>query len=554
MTGERRADAAQATAEVADLRARLAEAEDTLAAIRSGDVDAIVVGDEVYTLDSANAATNGLRKDVLAQMEEAVIACDAAGHVIFMNGAAERLYGQNGSAALGHPSASLYRETWPDADSEAAAREALAELGVYRAHSVHHPAGGGAVHVESTVSHLRDTAGRINGRLAVIRDITGRVRAEEALREADRRKDEFLATLAHELRNPLAPISNAVQLLRYGSDPTTQQNARLIIERQLLQLVHLVDDLLDVSRISQGKVVLRREAVDVAAVVQTAVETSRPAIEAGRHALAVRIPPPGALLVDADLTRLTQIIANLLNNAAKFTPEGGSISVSAERDGADALICVEDSGVGIPAELLPRVFDMFAQVDRTLARAQGGLGIGLALVKRLVEMHGGTVAAQSDGQGQGCRFAVRLPLLEPGSSVLVPPATHAHPSPAPEGAIRVLVVDDNVDSADSLAKLLLMLGYETRVAHDGHAALRAARDFRPRVSLLDIGLPGLTGLEVARRIRELDGGDRMLLVALSGWGQEDDRKRSREAGFDHHFVKPVDIEVLTELLAAIETA
>ena len=554
MNVERRAGAAKAAAEMAELKARVAEAEDTLAAIRSGDVDAIVVGDEVYTLDSANAATNRLRNDVLAQMEEAVIACDAAGHVVFMNGAAERLYGRNASAALGHPCTSLYRETWPEPGSEAAARKALAELGAYRAHLVHHPAGGDAVHVESTVSHLRDAAGKVNGRLAVIRDITERVRAEEALRDADRRKDEFLATLAHELRNPLAPISNAVQLLRFGKDGATQQHARHIIERQLLQLVHLVDDLLDVSRISQGKVVLRLEPVDVASVVQAAVETSRPAIEAGRHTLALRLPPPGALVVSADLTRLTQIIANLLNNAAKYTPESGHVSVSAERDGKDAIICVEDSGVGIPPELLPRVFDMFAQVDRTLSRAQGGLGIGLALVKRLVEMHGGTVVAQSDGHGHGCRFAVRLPLLAQGSSVAAPAAPHAHPAPATEGAIRVLVVDDNVDSADSLAKLLGMLGYETRVAHDGHEAVRVAQSFRPRVSLLDIGLPGLSGHEVARRIRALDGGDRMLLVALSGWGQEDDRKRSREAGFDHHFVKPVDIEVLTELLAAIETA
>jgi PAS domain S-box-containing protein len=554
MSVERRADALKATAELAELRARLAEAEDTLAAIRSGDVDAIVVGEEVYTLDSANAATSRLRKDVLAQMEEAVLACDPEGHVIYMNAAAERLYGRNGSAALGHPCANLYRETWPEPGGEAEARKALAELGAYRAHTVHHPATGGPVHVESNVSHLRDAAGRVTGRLAVIRDITLRVRAVDALREADRRKDEFLATLAHELRNPLAPISNAVQLLRVGADAATRDDARHIIERQLLQLVHLVDDLLDVSRISQGKVVLRRESVDLAAVVQTAVETSRPALEAGRHTLTVRLPPAGTLVVDADVTRLTQIIANLLNNAAKYTPEGGSVSVSAERDEGHALVCVEDSGVGIPPELLPRVFDMFAQVDRTLARSQGGLGIGLALVKRLVEMHDGTVTAQSDGHGRGCRFAVRLPLLEQGSSVAAPAAPQAHPAPATDGAIRVLVVDDNVDSAESLAKLLGMLGYETGVAHDGHEAMRAAAAFRPRVALLDIGLPGLTGHEVARRIRALDGGHRVLLVALSGWGQEDDRKRSREAGFDHHFVKPVDIEVLTELLATLEPA
>ena len=339
------ADTEGLLAENAELAARLKEAEDTLDAIRRGDVDALVVGDDIYTLDSANAASNKLRKDVLAQMEDAVVAYDNDEHIIFMNAAAERQYGKQASDTLGRLKSELYEERWPNAEEQASAMQAARESGFYRANSIHMKRDGVTFHVESTVSHLRDAAGTSIGYLAVIRDITDRVRAEEAinaarreqelvdaalresqgrLREADRRKDEFLATLAHELRNPLAPIRNALQIMRLTNEAVIHENARSIIERQMQQMIHLVDDLLDVSRISQGKVELRREHADLAAVVQAAVETSRPLIDAGKHELTLRLPPPGALIVDVDVTRITQVIANLLNNAAKYTPAAGS--------------------------------------------------------------------------------------------------------------------------------------------------------------------------------------------------------------------------------------
>jgi CheY-like chemotaxis protein/two-component sensor histidine kinase len=311
--------------------------------------------------------------------------------------------------------------------------------------------------------------------------------------------------------------------------------------------VHLVDDLLDVSRISQGKVELRLAQVDVAEAVLAAIETSRPLIDAGRHHLTTLLGPPRALLVDADVTRLCQIVANLLNNAAKYTPEGGHIEVLAERDGDEAVISVQDSGIGLTPDMLPRVFDMFAQVDRSMERAQGGLGIGLALVKRLVEMHGGAVSASSEGPDRGCRFVVRLPLIRQAPPPPRLDGGHALAVEETDG-LRVLVVDDNLDSAASLSQVMLILGYPVAVAHDGVEAVETAARWRPAVALLDIGMPRMSGLEAARAIRAQPGGDRVWLIALSGWGQNEDRRKSREAGFDHHFVKPVDVEALIELI------
>jgi signal transduction histidine kinase/CheY-like chemotaxis protein len=383
--------------------------------------------------------------------------------------------------------------------------------------------------------------------LGIIADITLRKRTEATLRDADLRKDEFLATLAHELRNPLAPIRNAVQIMQLSRDDAMHENARKIIERQLKQMVHLVDDLLDVSRISQGKVELRLEQVDVADAVLDAIETSRPLIDAGRHDLTTKLAPPRALMVSADATRLCQIVANLLNNAAKYTPEGGHIQVLAERDGGEAVITVQDSGIGLTQDTLPRVFDMFAQVDRSMERAQGGLGIGLALVKRLVEMHGGSVAACSEGADRGCRFVVRLPLIRHPERAPAPAGNHELEAQETDG-LRVLVVDDNVDSAESLSQVMHILGYPVAIAHDGVEAVHIAANWRPAVALMDIGMPRMSGLEAAHAIRQLPGGERLWLIALSGWGQNEDRRKSREAGFDHHFVKPVDVEALIELI------
>jgi PAS domain S-box-containing protein len=369
-----------------------------------------------------------------------------------------------------------------------------------------------------------------------------------ALREADRRKDEFLATLAHELRNPLAPIRNAVELLRRigPAEPRIQQ-VRDMIERQVRHMVRLVDDLLEVSRISGGKIALQWEPVELAKVAQDAVETSGPVIEAGRHEVTLAVPPE-PVMVKGDVVRLTQVVANLLNNASKYTPEGGHIWLTVESQNGTGVIRVRDNGVGIPAEMLAKVFDLFTQVNATLKRSQGGLGIGLALVKRLVEMHGGSVEAHSEGEGRGAEFVVRLPLVQADGATAVPRQIRAQPAGLTPR--RILVVDDHVDAADSLSMLLSMSGHEVRTAYDGHTGLEQAAEFRPEVIFLDLGMPGMDGYETARRVRQLQGMENIKLVALTGWGQEEDRRRSQEAGFDAHIVKPVSPAALQELMTS----
>jgi PAS domain S-box-containing protein len=376
-----------------------------------------------------------------------------------------------------------------------------------------------------------------------------RRRAEDALREADRRKDEFLATLAHELRNPLAPMRNALQVMQLaGGDAEAVGQARAMMERQMRQMVRLVDDLLDVSRITRGRLELRKQRVELAAVVRTAVETSRPLIQSAGHELTVTLPPQPVHL-DADPVRLAQVFANLLNNAAKYTERGGKIWLTAERQGSDAVVTVRDTGLGIPPEMIGKVFELFTQVDRTLEKAQGGLGIGLTLVRRLVEMHGGSVEARSDGYGRGSAFTVRLPV------VLGLPHETEEPVAGREPATRrrVLVVDDNRDSAISLGMMLELMGNEIRTAHDGLEAVRAAEEFRPDVVLLDIGLPKLNGYEAARRMRAQPRGGEVVLIAVTGWGKDDDKRRSQEAGFNFHMVKPVEPAALEKLLAGLLT-
>ncbi|MGQ0697688.1 MAG: hybrid sensor histidine kinase/response regulator [Panacagrimonas sp.] len=541
--------------ENAELRERLAEAEETLSAIRFGEVDALIVGDDIYTLDSANAAANAMRKDVLSQMEDAVMAFDVDDHVIYLNPAAERQYGKSASDVLGRAGSELFMEHWPDTDTatdiKVSSQQRLQQSGMYRAQSIHRRHDGRDIHVEATVARLSDCAGQVVGRLCVVRDIGERIRTDEAMRNADRRKDEFLATLAHELRNPLAPIRHSLQIMRL-TQGAENPGALDIVERQLQQMVHLVDDLLDVSRISQGKVVLRRETMDLRDAVMAAVETSRPLIERARHRLDIELAPAGELTTSADATRVCQIVANLLNNAAKYTPQNGHIRLATARERGHAVITVQDSGIGIGPEVLPRVFDMFTQVDHTLHRAQGGLGIGLALVKKLVEMHGGSVAAHSDGPGKGCTFVVRIPLASTtvDAPVAELPVPVLHHDPA---NVRVLVVDDNADSAESLLQLLRIWGYQTCIAFDGIEATEAAESFLPHVAVLDLGLPRMSGLEVARHIKQQDWGHDMALIALSGWGQESDRAKTTEAGFVRHFVKPVDLDRLSGALVQLTT-
>lgn len=388
-----------------------------------------------------------------------------------------------------------------------------------------------------------------------IRDIGERSRLErktheqaEALADLHRRKDEFLAMLSHELRNPLAPISNAVQLLRLQRDESRlQQRARTIIERQLEQLVHLVDDLLEVSRISTGRIHLQREQLDMRSIVERGIETASPLVEQRGHALDVHLPP-APVWIDGDATRLEQVVVNLLNNAAKYTDEGGHILLSLQQEGTEAVLRVRDSGVGIAPDLMPRIFTLFTQSERSLARSQGGLGIGLALVQRLVEMHEGRVEVFS-ALGKGSEFVVRLPSA--------PAAVGNTPSPPTEEiqptgpSLRVLVVDDNVDAAESLALLMTELGHDVRTAHDGPSALEGALDYRPNVVLLDIGLPGFDGYEVAKRMRQQSILRNVVLVAMTGYGKESDRKRAQEAGFDHHLVKPAKFEKVQQILVSV---
>jgi PAS domain S-box-containing protein len=367
------------------------------------------------------------------------------------------------------------------------------------------------------------------------------------LRETDAKKDEFLATLAHELRNPLAPIRNALEIMRVDGHQSSavEQAARLMIERQLEQMVRLIDDLLDVSRITRGRLELRKERVELADVVRSAVDTSRPLIEAARHELAVELPPEPVYL-DADPIRLAQVLANLLNNAARYTDAGGRIWVTVRQEGDEVEIAVRDTGVGIPADALPRIFDMFAQVDESLERSQSGLGIGLTLVKRLVEMHGGTVTARSDGSGRGAEVTVRLQRARSAAPLV--PQIPVSPPPRHRSARRILVADDNRDAAESMGMLLRLMGNEVRTVHDGIKAVEEAATFRPDVILLDIGMPRLNGYDAARLIREQRWSNGTMIVALTGWGQDEDKRRATEAGFDRHFTKPLDPATLQKLI------
>ena len=698
--------------ENAALRQRLADAEDTLRALRSGEVDAILVGEDVYVLEGADTAANRFRSDVLAQMEDAVIVLDTESHVVYLNAAAERQYGVPSAEALGRPRSALFNPEWDSDAEEQAARQALQDDGFWRGRCVYRTPAGKRLFVESSNSRLRDARGNPAGMLVVARDfsvqaaaeaalaasrarlqfalesarigewdldlendvsarslrhdmcfgysrpvprwgmatfkshvhpadlarleqtfaealggrdelhfecrviwpdgsvhwievhatvfreggkprsmagivvdISERKFADEALCDADRRKDVFLATLAHELRNPMAPISNSLAIMRRSESPAMHAQAMATADKQLAHLVRLVDDLLDVSRISQGKMTLRLARIDVAAALQSAIDSALPRIEQKKHRLEV-VWPESPMAIEGDLVRLTQALTNLLDNATKYTQEGGRIQLSARREFDELVVSVRDNGAGIHPAHLNQVFELFTQVGRTRDHSQGGMGIGLALVKRLIEMHGGTVHARSAGEGRGTTVVLRLPLpanppaaadaqpvapaatavsaqranAAPAAAAAAPPdavptALQALPA-AGEAAphtrqLRVLVVDDNADSADSLAMLLQLMGHASTIARDGEEAVALAASYLPDVILMDIGLPGVDGYEASRRIRAQAPQRDVLLVALTGWGQAADRERSRQAGLDQHLVKPIDPEHLESLLATL---
>lgn len=378
-------------------------------------------------------------------------------------------------------------------------------------------------------------------------------RYADALEEADRRKDEFLATLAHELRNPLAPIRTGLELMKFAmDDPPLLEETRATMERQTVQLIRLVDDLLDVSRITRGKLQLRKATIDLAEVVRDALATSRPHLEEGKHRI-VESLSADSIRVHGDPNRLAQVISNLLNNAAKFTPKGGKVEIALRREDGEAIVSVKDNGVGIPVEKQEQVFEMFSQVNDPLNRGNTGLGIGLTLVKSLVDLHGGSVGVFSEGAGHGSEFAVRLPIVGASeeASTTAPPIVAA-PATRPTGStLRVLVVDDNAAAAYMLSRIVEALGNETKIAPDGEQAIALAEAFQPQVIFMDIGMPRMNGYEAAERIRQTTWGKDLVLVALTGWGQEEDRRRTQAVGFNHHLVKPADLDQVQQLLSAV---
>ncbi len=483
---------------------------------------------------------------IVESSDDAIVSKALDGTILSWNAGAERIFGYTPAEAVGQPITLIIPPERLDEEREILARLRRGER-TEHFETVRVAKDGRRLDVSLTISPIHNRAGQVVGASKVARDISRRKRAEEALREADRKKDEFIALLAHELRNPLAPLRNGLQVMRLAvSDAAAVSQARAMMDRQLTHLVRLVDDLLDLSRISRNKMELRKGRVLLADVVASAVETARPAIEAGGHRLTVSVPPE-PIFLDADLTRLAQVFSNLLTNSAKYTPRGGDVWLNAWRPDGEVFVSVRDTGLGIPAEAMPHIFDMFAQVDRSIERSTGGLGIGLALVKGLVEMHGGTVTAESEGEGKGSAFTVRFPL--PGERVSpepVPPEAERRPAGP---ARRVLVVDDNPDSANSMAMMLRLLGHDVSTAHDGIEAVEAAGRSRPEVILMDVGMPRLNGLDATRRIRVRPWGKAIRIIALTGWGQEGDKERSAEVGCDGHLVKPVNLPDLEKALA-----
>jgi PAS domain S-box-containing protein len=527
--------------------------------------------EDAATATRAREETQGRLAAIVDSSRDAIISYSLDGIVLTWNHGAEQLFGYSVEESRGRhisfivpPERASEREQVFSAVSRGESRE-LETIRVKK--------NGSRVEVALSLSPIRNASGEVVGISAAMRDITARRRAAErlretaeALREADRRKDEFIATLSHELRNPLGPIRNAVRILKTPNCPEATLNwCRDVIDQQVAYMARLLEDLLDVSRITRDKLELRKEIVALDAIIRNAVEISRPFIEENAHTIAVDLPAE-PVCVDGDPARLTQVFVNLLNNAAKYMERGGHIGVSArlasssETCGAPAeeavpdkevMVSIKDSGIGIPADLLPHIFEVFFQADSSIERRQGGLGIGLTLARSLIELHGGRVEAKSAGAGKGSEFIVRLPLARDGLSDNL--AQNTAPPIKPAGHVRrVLVIEDGIAQAKTLAMLLEVMGCRTRVARDGMSALAVAEEFLPDLALIDIGLPGLTGYEVARRMRLIKGLENIVLIAQTGWGREEDREQSWHAGFDYHLTKPIDHQLLEKIL--META
>jgi PAS domain S-box-containing protein len=524
-------------------------------------VIAIIVGLLSQMRASAQQRAESEHSEAISQREhlhatlsciaDGVLVTDVKGRVVLMNRAAESLTGWSSNNSTGRLWSEIFaiRRVDQQCGGENPIERVLIENCVVHeiAPLVLTTRVGNTIPVAYSAAPVHDQSGRNTGVVLIFRDESDRRRTELALRNADRRKDEFLATLAHELRNPLAPISMGLELLELSADdqPMAEQ-VRLMMRRQTDHMVRLIDDLLDVSRITRGKLELRKSQVDLRDVVRDAVEATRPLMEKSNHRLTVQLPDQ-PLLLFADPSRLAQIFTNLLNNAAKFTPREGRIELAAEHVGGDISVTITDTGIGILADKLDYVFDMFAQIHENNGFDHHGLGIGLTLVKRLVEMHGGRVEVRSGGKNLGTEFRVHLPML-PEAPVDAHVTSH-DAAEQPGVKQRILVVDDNVDALESLGRLVTLMGNEVRSAKDGLEAIEIARLFHPDIVLMDLGMPNVDGYEAARRIRREPWGQAIVLVATTGWGQEDDRRRTAEAGFDKHLVKPVSMSALREVLS-----
>ena len=500
-----------------------------------------------------SVAASRLLAAIVTSSNDAIVSKSLDGTIRSWNAAAESLFGYAAEEAIGRHISLIIPPDRATEEEDIVARVRAGKR-VDHFETVRVRKDGQTIHVSLTISPITDDLGRVIGASKIARDITDRKQAEERiyhllaeLQEADRVKDEFLAVLGHELRNPMAPLSHMLQIMkRSEGDNEVIRKARATMERQLFHLVRLVDDLVDVGRITRGKLELRKETVVLGPILRQSLDASSAAAEASDLELEMVLPDE-PIYLRADAVRLAQVFGNLLNNACKFSEPGGRIVVTATREGSDVVVRVRDEGAGIPPDKLESIFEMFSQVDRALERNQGGLGIGLTLARRIVQLQGGDVSARSEGPGRGSEFVVRLPVLLEDR-----PPRRDVPTPEPELAPRrILVVDDNVDAATSLAMLLRITGHTVSMAHDGMEAVGHAEAQRPEVILLDIGLPKMNGYDACRTIRERPWGKDVVIVAMTGWGQETDRMRSREAGFDHHMVKPIDYDALVGLLTNV---
>jgi PAS domain S-box-containing protein len=530
--------------------------DDSAAPIRENDgpIQGVVLVFRDASRERAAQRTQAHLAAIVRYSGDAIVTKDLNGIVQSWNASAEKLFGYRPEEIIGKSITMLLPPERLHEEAEILAR-LRAGLPSERLETVRVTKDGRRLFVSVSISPLRDRDGTIIGASKIVHDITDRKRAEEtlrqaseALRESDRRKDEFLAVLSHELRNPLAPIRMAVGLLhRHEPRSSDEQALRDVIERQTAHLARLLEDLLDVNRIRSGKIVLRREQLDLRDAVARAVESVEPLFANKHQDLSVDVPDD-AVWVNADATRMIQVITNLLSNASKYTGAGGHITVSVAQAGDQSVLRVRDSGIGIRPDQVSHIFDMFAQGPSSLDRSEGGLGVGLAIARMLVELHGGSIDVHSEGPGRGSEFVVGIPTMldRPKRNASAPASSSTTHAPHH----RILVADDNVDSALMLSEALEMLGHEVRTAHDGIASLDEARSFTPDVAFLDIGMPKMNGYDVSRKLRR-QFGDAITLIAVTGWGQESDRRRAKEASFDHHLTKPIDLAAVEKLLGHV---